>query len=43
MPVELDTGMLVLIGLLLLFVTGVYVFVRKTILNFREGIEEGRR
>lgn len=43
MPIEVDATFLFFLGLLLVFVTGVYLFVRRVILNFRRGIEEGRR
>ena len=43
MPIELDTEFLFFLGLLLAFVFGMYLFVRRIILNFRKGLEEGRR
>lgn len=43
MPIELDGTFLFFLGMLLLFVGGVYWLVRRTLLNFREGLEEGRR
>ena len=43
MPVEFDAGFLFFLGLLLLFVGGTYLFVRRVLLNFRKGIEEGQR
>lgn len=43
MPIEVDATYLFFLGLTLLFVTAIYLFVRKVLLSFREGIEEGRR
>lgn len=43
MPFEVDGTYLFFLGLTLLFVTAMYLFIRKVILNFRKGIEEGRR
>lgn len=43
MPIEFDAGFLFFLGVLLVFVTGVYLFVRRTLLSFREGIDKGRR
>lgn len=43
MPIEVDWTYLFFLGVTLLFVTGVYLFIRKVLLSFREGIEEGRR
>lgn len=43
LPFEVDIVFLASISLLLFFVLGAYVFVRKVLLGFREGIEEGRR
>ena len=43
MPIEIDSTYLFFLGILLFFVVGVYLFVRRVLLNFRQGIEEGRR
>lgn len=43
MLLEIDPIYLVAIGLLLFFVFGSYLFVRKVLLGFREGFEGGRR
>lgn len=43
MPIEVDATYLFFLGLTLGFVLLVYFFVRRVILNFREGIQEGRR
>ena len=43
MPIEFSLGFLFLLGLLLIFVFGTYWYVRKILLSFRQGIEEGRR
>lgn len=43
MPIELDFGFLFFFGLLMAFVIGFYLFIRRTLLNFRKGVEEGRR
>ncbi|WP_281273064.1 DUF7859 family protein [Halalkalicoccus subterraneus] len=40
---ELDIVYLVAIAMLILFVGGSYLFVRKVLFGFREGIESGRR
>ncbi len=38
-----DPAFLAMIGLLLFFVFGTFVFVRRVLLSFREGIDQGRR
>lgn len=43
MPIDLSTGYLFMIGLLLIFVFGTYWYVRKVLLSFREGIDRGSR
>lgn len=43
MPIELTSGFLFMLALLLLFVFGTYWYVRKVLLNFRQGIDRGRR
>ena len=43
MPIELDPIFLAFLGILLLFVLATYLYVRKILIGFREGIEEGRR
>ncbi len=43
MPIELTPGYLFLMGLLVVFVVGMYWYVRKILVNFREGIDHGRR
>ena len=43
MPIELDGMFLFFLGLLLVFVGGVYLFIRRVLINFREGIDEGMR
>lgn len=43
MPIELDGTFLFFLGLILVFVGGVYLFVRRTLQNFRQGLEKGRR
>ena len=43
MPIDLSADFVFFLTLLLIFVGGVYLFVRRVILSFREGIEEGRR
>lgn len=43
MPIEIDSTYLFFLGILLFFVVGLYLFVRRVLLNFRRGIEEGRR
>lgn len=43
MPIELSGSFLFMLGLLLLFVFGMFWYVRKILVNFREGIDRGRR
>lgn len=43
MPIEVDGTYLFFLGVTLLFVTGIYLFVRRVLLSFRQGIEKGRR
>lgn len=43
MPIEFSFGFLFMLGLLLTFVFGAYLYVRKILVSFRQGIEEGRR
>lgn len=43
MPIDLSTDFLFFLAILLIFVGGVYVFIHRTLSNFREGIEKGRR
>lgn len=43
MPIDLSADFLFFLGLLVVFVGATYLFVRRVILSFREGIEEGRR
>lgn len=43
MPIDLSAGFLFMLGLLLLFVFGAYWYVRKVLVNFRKGIDQGRR
>ena len=43
MPIDLSADFLFFLGLLVLFVVGMYLFVRRILINFREGIEQGRR
>lgn len=43
LPFDLDPMYWVFIGLLLAFVLGMYIYVRKIVVNFRAGIDEGRR
>ncbi len=43
MFLELDPIYLFFVGLLVLFVGGSYLFVRKILFGFRDGIERGRR
>lgn len=43
MPIELSGSFLFMLGLLLAFVFGAYWYVRKILVNFRQGIDQGRR
>ena len=43
MPIELDWTYVFFLGLTLVFMTAIFLFVRKVLVSFREGIEEGRR
>lgn len=43
MLIELDPVYLVFMGILLVFLVGSYLFVRKVLLGFRQGFEGGRR
>lgn len=43
MFLEIDPVYLVAVGLLIFFVGGSYLFVRKVLLGFRDGFESGRR
>ena len=43
MPIEIDSTYLFFLGIILFFVVGVYLFVRRVLISFRQGIEEGRR
>lgn len=43
MPIELTGGFLFFLGLLLLFVIGTFLYVRKVLVSFREGVEKGRQ
>lgn len=40
--VDVDPVLVVMIVFLLLLIFGVYLFIRKTLLNFSEGMREGR-
>lgn len=42
-PFDIDPIYLFFVGLLLAFVLGSYLFLRRVILSFRRGIDEGRR
>ncbi|WP_336342639.1 DUF7859 family protein [Halalkalicoccus ordinarius] len=43
MLVDLDPVYLVFMGILLVFLVGSYLFVRKVLSGFRQGFEGGRR
>ena len=43
MPIEVDATYLVFLGLMIAFALGVFLYVRRVLLSFREGIQEGRR
>ena len=43
MPIELSPSYLFFMGLLLVFVLGTYLYVRRVLVSFREGIDQGRR
>lgn len=43
MPIELSGTYLFMLALLLAFVLGTYWYVRKILVNFRQGIDRGRR
>lgn len=43
LPSGIDPIYLLFLGLLVAFVIGMYLFVRRILLSFRQGIEEGRR
>jgi hypothetical protein len=43
MFVEFDPVYLAFMGLLVVFLVGSYLFVRKVLLGFRQGFESGRR
>ncbi len=40
---EIDLVYLIFVGLLIFFVGGSYLFVRKVLTGFRDGLEGGRR
>lgn len=41
--IDVDPIFLFFIGLLLVFILGTFLYVRRIIVNFRQGIDEGRR
>ncbi|MFC7224686.1 MULTISPECIES: DUF7859 family protein [Halalkalicoccus] len=43
MLIELNPVYVVFMGVLLIFIVGSYLFVRKVLLGFRQGFEGGRR
>ncbi|KYH26953.1 hypothetical protein HAPAU_08410 [Halalkalicoccus paucihalophilus] len=43
MLLQIDPVYLVFVGILVFFVAGSYLFVRKVLTGFRDGIESGRR
>ncbi|ADJ13599.1 DUF7859 family protein [Halalkalicoccus jeotgali] len=43
MFLQLDPVYLVFVGILVFFVGGAYLFVRKVLFGFRDGLESGRR
>lgn len=43
MLIELNPVYVVFMGVLLIFLVGSYLFVRKVLLGFRQGFEGGRR
>ncbi|MDL5362853.1 hypothetical protein [Halalkalicoccus sp. NIPERK01] len=43
MFIEIDPVYLVFVGILVFFVGGSYLFVRKVLFGFRDGFESGRR
>lgn len=43
LPIDVDPIYLFFIGLLIAFVLASYLFLRRILVSFREGIDEGRR
>ena len=43
MPIDLSPDFLFFLGILLAFLIGSYIFVRRILVSFRQGLEEGRR